>query len=718
MTCYMKFFNYMIYTNDEKINFELDKNKLTAKVIHSPKAREKVLIPFSIIHENFEYIIDSIDDESFQNNYFIKSIDFPKNSKLLSIGKKSFSLSSIKKITIPSSVEKLNKGWCCQTQYLHQVLISPENKHYKYLDENHQIIIGKSEPQSDIFDVIIFASRNIEKVFIPSSIKYIDSYAFSYCSKLKTIEFSKSSQVKSLGEYCFSYCFLTNILIPDSIEELKKGWCRGNFKLQKIFISPKNKNFKFFDEKKDIVLRKSDSQSDNFDVIQFANRYIKKVMIPATIKYIEPFAFSECRSLHSIEFQSNSNLLSIGEGSFCYSGIRHISIPSSTEVIEKYAFFECTHLQSIQISNNSKLRRIMKKAFNESLIQNIFIPSSLNELDEGWNYGLYNLENISFSPENKNFELEGEMIIEKSDTIIFANHNVKDPKIPSSIRHISSNAFSYCRNIQTIEFSKDSQLISIGKWAFFSSSIEMITIPASVTEIKKYTFYRCHNLKTVDFSIDSKLTTIERSAFYDSSIENLTFPSLLKNLDERWSYEVRYLKSILISGRNEQFKYIDDKRQMVACKSDAKSDIFDVLVFASRSIEEVFIPSTIRYINSHAFSNCKMIKSLEFSPKSRSISIGEWGLHSTSIERISIPSRFLDFDNAAFGDCMKLQSVEFLECESLTINNYLFSSCISLTIISLPNCKSITIFEKSFEVVSKNCLLLVNANAIIHLNLR
>ena len=113
-----------------------------------------------------------------------------------------------------------------------------------------------------------------------------------------------------------------------------------------------------------------------------------------------------------------------------------------------------------------------------------------------------------------------------------------------------------------------------------------------------------------------------------------------------------------------------------------------------------------------------MIKSLEFSPKSRSYSIGEWGLHSTSIERISIPSRFLDFDNAAFGDCMKLQSVEFLECENLKINNYLFSSCISLTIISLPNCKSISIFEKSFEVVSKNCLLLVNANAIINLNLR
>ena len=98
-------------------------------------------------------------------------MDFPKNSKLSSIGRNSFSLSYIQSLSIPSTVQKLEEGWCCQTQFLKQILISPKNEHFKYLDENRKIIVGKSNSKSEIFDVLIFACIDIEKVFIPSTIK-------------------------------------------------------------------------------------------------------------------------------------------------------------------------------------------------------------------------------------------------------------------------------------------------------------------------------------------------------------------------------------------------------------------------------------------------------------------------------------------------------------------------------------------------------------------
>lgn len=59
-----------------------------------------------------------------------------------------------------------------------QVIISLNNKNYKYLDEKHEIILGKSNKSKEDFDVIVFASRNIQEAIIPSYIKRINSYAF------------------------------------------------------------------------------------------------------------------------------------------------------------------------------------------------------------------------------------------------------------------------------------------------------------------------------------------------------------------------------------------------------------------------------------------------------------------------------------------------------------------------------------------------------------
>ena len=71
-------------------------------------------------------------------------------------------------------------------------------------DENHQIIVGKSDTNQDIFDTIIFANRDIEQVTIPNTIKYIKPNAFEYCHKLNSIEFSEDSKLTSLCNSFFS----------------------------------------------------------------------------------------------------------------------------------------------------------------------------------------------------------------------------------------------------------------------------------------------------------------------------------------------------------------------------------------------------------------------------------------------------------------------------------------------------------------------------------
>ena len=53
-------------------------------------------------------------------------------------------------------------------------------------------------------------------------------------------------------------------------------------------------------------------------------------------------------------------------------------------------------------------------------------------------------------------------------------------------------------------------------------------------------------------------------------------------------------------------------KEFVLVKSDCVSDIFDVFPFAPHRIRKVTIPSFIKNIASHAFTNCKNIEKVEF----------------------------------------------------------------------------------------------------------
>lgn len=72
------------------------------------------------------------------------------------------------------------------------------------MDDDNKIIVGKSDPRSNVFDTIIFANRDIERAIIPKHIKYITKCSFEHCKRLKTIEFSKDSELISIGFYAFS----------------------------------------------------------------------------------------------------------------------------------------------------------------------------------------------------------------------------------------------------------------------------------------------------------------------------------------------------------------------------------------------------------------------------------------------------------------------------------------------------------------------------------
>lgn len=85
------------------------------------------------------------------------------------------------------------------------------------MDDEHQIVVGKSDTNQEIFDVIIFASRNIKHVTIPKYIKCKYSNAFKYCNKLETIDIPDDSQIETIGSHAFSETSLLYFKVPQKV---------------------------------------------------------------------------------------------------------------------------------------------------------------------------------------------------------------------------------------------------------------------------------------------------------------------------------------------------------------------------------------------------------------------------------------------------------------------------------------------------------------------
>lgn len=677
-----------IFTQENGLSFELNQQSLTAKIINSPQAKEDIFIPRSINYQSQEYLIIRIEENSFKNNRKINSISFSKDSEMRSIGSRAFCYSTIRILYIPSKIEALEDGWCSCTKSLIHVYLSSNNKNYKYLDIEGKIIVGKSNQKCDEFDVLIFASRDVEKVTIPTTIKQISPHSFEECCIVSFV-FEEESNVESIGSYAFNNCQLKQIAIPSSVKQLKDGWLGQRWSPIEVTISPGNKFYKYINNS--IIVGKSDLNSDEFDVVVYALFEIQKAIIPSSIKYIDSFAFFNCQILEKVEFQSDSNLISIGESAFCWTIIDSIIIPKSYKLIKKSAFDSCRKLTSVHFHPDSKLVSIPSKMFNDASINSLTIPKNIQKFDKGWCKGTDYLENVIISPDNKNFSYlddDHKIVVGKSspnnvgfDVIIFAGRGIEQVFIPSEIKYIDSYAFYFCKKLKKIIFSNDIQLISIGKKAFAGLKIQSIDIPSSLNSISSGCFFQCKNLKTINIPENSQLESIEDYAFDRLKINELYLPPKLKY----FSFQINDKIKIKISKSNNNFKFIDEDEKIICGKSDQKSDVFDTILFVIYDIKKAYIPSYIKYIKEKAFSICYQLNELKFDNDSQLTSIESYAFQNINIHEIKIPSSVKYIGECCFYLCSNLNRVEFENNSQLTVfNNSLFDSS-NIEYLSFPS---------------------------------
>ena len=285
-----KNYKYLDETQKIIIGKSDSKSDTYDKIVFSCRDIIRVTIPSSI---------KQIGSYAF-NHSNLKHIYFEKNSKLEIIEIGAFDKCQLISFEITANVYQLKDGWLGNRWNQIDFSISPENKVFKFINES--MIVGKSDPKKDEFDVLVLASSNIENAIIPSSIKYISSYAFFNCQSLRKVEFQNDLNLISIGKYSFYDCSIEDISIPRSckiiqknafrscrnlksiifhedsqltsitknIEKLEQGWCDCTDHLFNVLISENNKNFSYLNDEKKVIVGKSDPSNSIFDVIVFA----------------------------------------------------------------------------------------------------------------------------------------------------------------------------------------------------------------------------------------------------------------------------------------------------------------------------------------------------------------------------------------------------------------------------------------------------------------
>lgn len=78
----------------------------------------------------------------------------------------------------------------------------------------------------------------------------------------------------------------------------------------------------------------------------------------------------------------------------------------------------------------------------------------------------------------------------------------------------------------------DSELLTIGKNAFYKTGIEKIIIPKNVTIFGSSSFAECNHLQSIVILEGENLCEIEKGAFSKSGIRSIYLPSKISKIGE------------------------------------------------------------------------------------------------------------------------------------------------------------------------------------------
>jgi hypothetical protein len=555
-------------------------------------------------------------------------------------------------------------------------------------------------------------NKTLRYVFLPSTIKVIEQYAFYGCTNLARVEMG--SQVETLGDDAFGGCsHLRYLNLPASLKSVSTNVFSGDARLP------------FNYEGGTSYLKAGDN---SHFLLYKARTGVLELNIHKDTKIIAGGAFDGCNTNEELDISLPEGLISLGPDSFRNCSLRSVVLPSSMTDIAG-AFHDCKTLTSITLP--ASLTDIGSHAFDGCIkLTGITLPASLTSIGDSAFYECISLVSISLPASLTdigsyafyrctsltNVSLPASLTDIGSYAFVGCA-GLTGISIPASLTSIGSYAFEGCTSLASVSFASGSMLTSIGDCAFAGcESLKSVSIPASVTSIgeSKYgrnngAFYGCTNLTSVSFASGSALTSIGSYAFYGcTSLTNVSLPASLTSIGDCAFRGCTGLTSFIIDPGNEKFEtdgkaiYSKEKTELLCYALGLTDSSYDIPNTVTSIREYAFdgctgltgvtLPASLTSIGYDAFSGCTSLASVSFASGSALTSIGEYAFDGcTGLTGVTLPASLTDIGNNAFDGCTSLASVSFASGSMLTsIGNYAFCGCTSLASVSFASGSALT----------------------------
>ncbi len=185
-------------------------------------------------------------------------------------------------------------------------------------------------------------SDTLTEVEIPSSVTYIDNYAFDGCSGLTEVVLPET--VNSIGSHAFEECTaLQAINIPEGVTSLPDYIFFKCLSLAQITIP------------------ESVTTIGNHVLYETP---IEEVTIPSRVTTLGMSVFSNCQNLRDVTFEGEGITL-INASTFAYcDNLSEITLPNSVTTVENNAFRACSTLKKITFGTS--IASIWTRAFYDT----------------------------------------------------------------------------------------------------------------------------------------------------------------------------------------------------------------------------------------------------------------------------------------------------------------------------------------------------------------
>ncbi len=387
------------------------------------------------------------------------------------------------------------------------------------------------------------------------------------------------------------------------------------------------------------------------------NQTLTSVTIPSTVTSIKDRAFASCTSLHTVNFETNSHLLTIGSGAFrsCTS-LTTVTIPSTVTSIGGGAFASCSSLQTVNFETNSRLETIGNRAFQYcTSLTDITLPSTVTSIGDEIFDNCINLQRADIS----NCKITS-IPVSAFDRC----SSLTSITIPSTVTSIGDYAFRYCYAL-AIVYNRSNLTITAGDYASAAGyyAKEVVTSGQAVGEIITENQIQYYVNETTGDKIalapsvlrDSLTSVILAS---DTTAVNQNAFVECPNLIYTYSGEAMYLGS----ADNEYYALIGTNVDTITSIQIHQNCniIADYAFYDKSNLQTVYFGenSQVQRIGRNAFASCQNLQVVDFGANSQLKIIAENAFHSCrALTTITIPATVTNIGEDVFVNCSQLATV-------------------------------------------------------------